>query len=159
MVLTKLPTQKWRIILSLSADSLKILRDDYLRANFSDSDFARPEEHVAGVRSAGRLAFSKALPNISHPKGGEALGEKQKLLPIYEHREEILGALQKSQVITIVGERGCGKTTQVPQYILEQCRRESTPCRIVSVQPRHISVVAAHDRVAAEEGETSSHIN
>lgn len=55
-------------------------------------------------------------------------------LPSFKKREDILGALASSQVVVVTGETGCGKTTQVPQFIMEQtkgecfivCTREST---------------------------------
>lgn len=34
-------------------------------------------------------------------------------------REKILEVLRSSQVVVISGETGCGKTTQVPQFILD----------------------------------------
>lgn len=73
-------------------------------------------------------------------------------LPIYKYRQEILNQLERQQVVLIAGDVGCGKTTQVPQYILENAFDKKLPCRIVSVQPRRISVHAAVDRVTAERG-------
>ena len=34
-------------------------------------------------------------------------------------REQIVEAIRSHQVILLAGETGCGKTTQIPQYILE----------------------------------------
>ena len=34
-------------------------------------------------------------------------------------RDQIVAAVRSHQVILLAGETGCGKTTQVPQYILE----------------------------------------
>ena len=40
-------------------------------------------------------------------------------------REDILKAVQSHQVVLIAGETGCGKTTQVPQFLLEESWGES----------------------------------
>ena len=45
--------------------------------------------------------------------------ESAKVLPIAKHKAEIINKLDKSRVIIISGDTGCGKTTQVPKYILE----------------------------------------
>lgn len=39
-------------------------------------------------------------------------------LPIIEYKDEIVKAIDKNDVVVISGETGCGKSTQVPKYIL-----------------------------------------
>lgn len=59
------------------------------------------------------------------------------------------------QVIVVSGETGCGKTTQLPQYILEseiEAARGAL-CNIICTQPRRISAMSVAERVAAERGE------
>lgn len=73
-------------------------------------------------------------------------------LPIYQHRQEILDLVSQQQVVVIAGDIGCGKTTQVPQYIVEHAFMNRLPCRVVSIQPRRISALAAADRVTEERG-------
>lgn len=58
-------------------------------------------------------------------------------------------------MVVITGETGCGKTTQIPQYILEaeiEAGRGAV-CSIICTQPRRISAMAVSERVAAERGE------
>lgn len=62
---------------------------------------------------------------------------------------------QNSQVIVVSGETGCGKTTQLPQYILESEIESGRGafCNIICTQPRRISAMAVSERVSAERGE------
>ena len=51
---------------------------------------------------------------------------------------------------------GCGKSTQVPQYILDDWMvnaSENRHCNIVCTQPRRISAMGVAERVAAERNE------
>lgn len=59
------------------------------------------------------------------------------------------------QVVIVSGETGCGKTTQLPQYILESEieAARGAACSIICTQPRRISAMAVSERVAAERGE------
>eukprot|EP00884_Botryococcus_braunii_P000922 jgi/Botrbrau1/10830/Bobra.0025s0009.1 len=86
--------------------------------------------------------------------GMRAITEGRAALPIAPFREEILGAVAGHQVTLIAGETGCGKTTQVPQYLLEDCWEKGRGCRIICTQPRRISAVSVSERVAAERGES-----
>ena len=63
--------------------------------------------------------------------------------------------INEHQVIVLSGETGCGKTTQVPQYIMDSARAESPDryCHIVCTQPRRISAISVAARVAEERGE------
>ena len=48
---------------------------------------------------------------------------------------------------------GAGKTTQVPQYGLEDASERGEPGNIIVAQPRRISAMSVAERVAAERGE------
>lgn len=54
-------------------------------------------------------------------------------------RERILSLLENNRVVVLCGETGCGKTTQVPQFILDSYleRREGAKCNIVVTQVRN----------------------
>ncbi|XP_076923997.1 DExH-box ATP-dependent RNA helicase DExH5, mitochondrial-like isoform X2 [Bidens hawaiensis] len=86
---------------------------------------------------------------------GWRMGEFRKSLPAYKEKDAILNAIQQNQVVIISGETGCGKTTQIPQFILESeinSLRGAT-CSIICTQPRRISAMSVSERIAAERGE------
>ena len=58
--------------------------------------------------------------------------------------------VESQQVTVIEGETGCGKTTQVPQYILDYYAAQSRYCNIVVTQPRRIAAISIARRVCAE---------
>ncbi|KTF85608.1 hypothetical protein cypCar_00011466 [Cyprinus carpio] len=41
-------------------------------------------------------------------------------LPVFQHRQQVLEALRRHRVLVIAGETGSGKSTQIPQFILEE---------------------------------------
>uniref|UniRef100_A0A8D2P5A9 RNA helicase n=1 Tax=Zosterops lateralis melanops TaxID=1220523 RepID=A0A8D2P5A9_ZOSLA len=76
-------------------------------------------------------------------------------LPSYGMREELVRLINNNRVTVISGETGCGKTTQVTQFILDDHieRGCGSACRIVCTQPRRISAISVAERVAAERAE------
>lgn len=70
------------------------------------------------------------------------------MLPINNYRESILKAVQENEVVVVEGETGCGKTTQVPKYILEAQPKS----RIIVTQPRRLAAISVANRVAHETG-------
>ncbi|XP_072169908.1 ATP-dependent DNA/RNA helicase DHX36-like [Diadema setosum] len=76
-------------------------------------------------------------------------------LPSYDMQKSLLSLIRNNQVVVISGETGCGKTTQVPQFILDDHleRGEGSVCRVICTQPRRISAISVAERVAAERGE------
>ncbi len=76
-------------------------------------------------------------------------------LPAFKKRDEILEKLEANQVVVVSGETGCGKTTQVPQFILDKMIQsgQGSQTKIICTQPRRISAISVADRVADERGE------
>ncbi|GJN14786.1 hypothetical protein PR202_gb01645 [Eleusine coracana subsp. coracana] len=58
------------------------------------------------------------------------------------------------KVVLISGETGCGKTTQVPQFILDHMWGKGESCKIICTQPRRISAISVAERISAERGES-----
>lgn len=74
--------------------------------------------------------------------------EQRESLPIFPFKQDLIAAIREYQILVVVGDTGSGKTTQLPQYILE-----GIPDAIVAVtQPRRIAAISAAYRVAEETG-------
>lgn len=52
----------------------------------------------------------------------------------------------------ITGVTGCGKSTQVPQFILDDCVKRKKYCNIVVTQPRRIAAISVSKQVNKERG-------
>ena len=65
-------------------------------------------------------------------------------LPIFDKKQIILEKIRSNQVVLIKGETGCGKTTQVPQYILEDhiSKENGSMTNILVTQPRRLSAIS-----------------
>ena len=85
----------------------------------------------------------------------EKIKKERQSLPIFTKRTDIIETIRNNQVTMVKGETGCGKTTQVSQYILEDCIQNGngSMTNILVTQPRRISAVSVADRVAEERGE------
>ncbi|KAL4547972.1 hypothetical protein Ndes2526B_g07186 [Nannochloris sp. 'desiccata'] len=76
-------------------------------------------------------------------------------LPASALREQLREMLQIQDVLVVSGETGSGKTTQVPQFILENETEagHGGKCSVVCTQPRRIAAISVAERVASERGE------
>ena len=87
--------------------------------------------------------------------GWQAMQATRSRLPVAAFKPAILDLVSSHQVLLLSGETGCGKTTQVPQFILEQAIAEGRGghTRIIVTQPRRIAAIGVAQRVAAERCE------
>ncbi|KAL1494169.1 hypothetical protein ABEB36_009813 [Hypothenemus hampei] len=77
------------------------------------------------------------------------------ILPSMKMKKEIIDLIHNNQITVISGETGCGKTTQVAQFILDDLieKGQGSQCKIICTQPRRISAISVAERVAAERDE------
>ncbi|CAL0316400.1 unnamed protein product [Lupinus luteus] len=148
-----------------------------IKEGFSDSSFARSSSGSSTGTDEGLfeqyepLASSKGVTDKilwlrslqmrdqqqvwqESPEGKRML-EFRSTLPAYKEKEAILSVISSNQVMIISGQTGCGKTTQIPQFILESEIQSvrGAACNIICTQPRRISAMSVSERVAFERGE------
>lgn len=82
------------------------------------------------------------------------LFEQRRKLPIFIHRNRLLGIIKSNDTLVIIAETGSGKTTQIPQYI-HSARLEEAGC-IAVTQPRRVAAISLSKRVAQENCQSVS---
>uniref|UniRef100_A0A8C6R0H2 Probable ATP-dependent RNA helicase DHX34 n=1 Tax=Nannospalax galili TaxID=1026970 RepID=A0A8C6R0H2_NANGA len=73
------------------------------------------------------------------------LQRERAALPIAQYGTRILQTLREHQVVVVAGDTGCGKSTQVPQYLLA-----AGFSHVACTQPRRIACISLAKRVGFE---------
>eukprot|EP00249_Psilotum_nudum_P014976 c25101_g1_i1 orf=2-2593(+) len=117
-------------------------------------------EIVSSMASREQLATESAMLQLEARKRLSSIElaeqrQARQLLPTWTQRQAIVDAVFNNRVVVITGETGCGKTTQVPQFVLEESELQGTGAvvHIVVTQPRRIAAISVAERVAWERGE------
>ena len=84
----------------------------------------------------------------------EKIQEGRLQLPILGEEHEIMHAINSNPVTVICGQTGCGKTTQVPQFLYEAGYGDPNcidhPGAVCVTQPRRVAVTSTAKRIAEE---------
>ncbi|XP_007101309.3 ATP-dependent RNA helicase DHX30 isoform X2 [Physeter macrocephalus] len=98
------------------------------------------------------LRLSQSLLELWRRRG--PVWQEAPQLPVDPHRDTILSAIEQHPVVVIAGDTGCGKTTRIPQLLLERYVTEGrgARCNVIITQPRRISAVSVAQRVSHELG-------
>jgi HrpA-like RNA helicase len=83
------------------------------------------------------------------------LRQQRASLPVTSHASSVLSKIAVSSVVVVLAATGSGKTTQIPQLILDDAISEGkgAECNIVCTQPRRIAAISVAERVAKERGQ------
>lgn len=125
--------------------------------NLSESrkgGFRRPPEGY-NAQERGEKLLRKMNEFLQDPKLAN-LRNKKAELPMNQYRAKVLDLINNNVYSIIVGATGSGKTTQVPQILLEDAisKGEGASCNIICTQPRRIAAISVAKRVAVERAET-----
>lgn len=89
---------------------------------------------------------------MSTSKSFQEMLPSRQQLPIAQFKQTALATLDRHQVMILCGETGCGKSTQLPAYILEHQLSHGKDCKIYCTEPRRISAITLAERVSEELG-------
>uniref|UniRef100_A0A8C0T8W8 Probable ATP-dependent RNA helicase DHX35 n=1 Tax=Canis lupus familiaris TaxID=9615 RepID=A0A8C0T8W8_CANLF len=121
--------------------------------------FWRPGTEGPGVSISEErqsLAENSATTVVYNPYAALSIEQQRQKLPVFKLRNHILYLVENYQTVVIVGETGCGKSTQIPQYLAEA--GWTAEGRVVGVtQPRRVAAVTVAGRVAEERGAVLGH--
>uniref|UniRef100_A0A672T379 RNA helicase n=1 Tax=Sinocyclocheilus grahami TaxID=75366 RepID=A0A672T379_SINGR len=120
--------------------------------------FWKPELNLApGVCEERDLCTDTAgSPIIYNPHTALSIEKQRQRLPVFKHRNNILYLVESFQTVVIVGETGSGKSTQIPQYLLEA--GWAADGKVIGVtQPRRVAATSVAGRVAEERGAYLGH--
>ncbi|XP_023264416.1 ATP-dependent RNA helicase DHX29 [Seriola lalandi dorsalis] len=116
----------------------------------------KSEKRGGRKEGAGALEASRELlRKLKKSSLAHKLQAEREQLPVFQHRHRVLEALKRHPVVVVAGETGSGKSTQIPQFLLEELLtggKAAQPCNIVVTQPRRISATSLACRVSQELG-------
>uniref|UniRef100_A0A673G7L4 ATP-dependent RNA helicase DHX29 n=1 Tax=Sinocyclocheilus rhinocerous TaxID=307959 RepID=A0A673G7L4_9TELE len=128
------------------------LQDAEAEDSWENLDTQEDHEPQRGGGLEAEEASRRLLLKLRSSALARRLLAEREQLPVFQHRQQALEALWRHRVLVIAGETGSGKSTQIPQFILEELLANGEPCNVVVTQPRRISAMSLASRVSQELG-------
>lgn len=136
---------------------MSILRNSVRRGNGGAKEvkYGRPEDSIYDDYTDIKNQDALLTRHDLKLRAAQILQNTRASLPVFVHRDELMGHLLKHQIVILIGETGSGKSTQIPQFLLEhglQQGDQSKKCYIAVTQPRRVAAINLATRVAHEYG-------
>ncbi|XP_053991865.1 uncharacterized protein LOC128883485 [Hylaeus volcanicus] len=130
--------------------------DSGAEIEFEEGDLLA-EQLIKQSDSIYNMSQSERDQKALEKRRGQALNlqEERKKLPVSNFRRELLKSIRRYPVLIVVGETGSGKTTQIPQYLMEVGYGKLG--KIGCTQPRRVAAMSVASRVATECGTKLGH--
>uniref|UniRef100_A0A1A9W044 RNA helicase n=1 Tax=Glossina brevipalpis TaxID=37001 RepID=A0A1A9W044_9MUSC len=109
-------------------------------------------EFIQSITMDGSIDKGNKQPELSEAQRKRMTIEETRIsLPVYRFKEALIEAIKEHQILIIEGETGSGKTTQIPQYLVEAGFTDDKK-KIGCTQPRRVAAMSVAARVAEEMG-------
>uniref|UniRef100_A0A673N0X8 ATP-dependent RNA helicase DHX29 n=1 Tax=Sinocyclocheilus rhinocerous TaxID=307959 RepID=A0A673N0X8_9TELE len=133
------------------AEQQERLQDAELEDSWENLDIQEDHEPQCGGSFVAEETSRRLFLKLRSSALARRLLVEREQLPVFQHRQQVLEALRCHRVLVIAGETGSGKSTQIPQFILEELLANgeaAQPCNVVVTQPRRISATSLASRVS-----------
>lgn len=110
----------------------KILKEEIISSSETEEEISSKFEEVVNIK--GKI-FQR----------DQKVENFRSTLPILDKESDIITALRKNKIVLIKGSTGCGKSTQMPQILLENGFK-----KILMTQPRRIAAIGVCSRINQE---------
>ncbi len=126
-----------------------------VRASKRSSAGQRRQARSPAELQAHSRMLQQRLLKTQETSAYRAMLRQREGLPIWSKRAEIVRLIDEHSVVVLSGATGSGKSTQVPQFLLDHYIENSkgSEVNILVTQPRRISAISLCERVAAERCE------
>ncbi|XP_025126893.1 ATP-dependent RNA helicase TDRD9 isoform X3 [Bubalus bubalis] len=137
----------WRLLGEKSAETEYI--DKYRQLEAQEFYLYFLDHLISGSDKTGPRPPSARPSNVVHiPETAYEYPD----LPVSRCKEEVISLIESNSVVIIHGATGSGKSTQLPQYVLDHYLQRSTYCNIVVTQPRKIGASSIARWISRERG-------
>jgi len=119
------------------------------RSSYSRRSIPTSEVYLQNKRLASNLETYLQNPAYAEMR------QKRSGLPMNQYKQKVLDMVSSHTYSIVIGATGSGKTTQVPQILLDEAisNGDGGSCNVVCTQPRRIAATSVARRVADERGE------